>query len=121
MKVWKWTPTREKAALLLASGYTWAETSKNADVAESTINRWMKVPEFFNEVDRLSHMVGVAARAERLRMVNRIVRQKTKEESGELITEKDLLDWLKFAQSETDGANLDLTLLLSNYDDDSSD
>jgi hypothetical protein len=39
----------------------------------------------------------------------RVARQKT---SGEVIeTDKDLLDWLKYAQGETDGLKLELTAL----------
>jgi hypothetical protein len=54
-------------------------------------------------------MIGVANRAERLRLANRVIRENT---SGNRIqTEKDVLDWLKFAQSETDGVKLDLSKL----------
>lgn len=69
----------------------------------------LAVPDFAAEVDRLSLMVGVANRAARLRLAMRVVRDKTKSEAP--ATDKDLLDWLKFAQSETDGIKLDLTKL----------
>jgi hypothetical protein len=36
-----------------------------------------------------------------------VIRQKTAED-GTVTTKADLLDWLKFAQSETDGIKLDL-------------
>jgi hypothetical protein len=39
--------------------------------------------------------------AERLRIAQKVIRQKVEKELIE--TEKDLLDWLKFAQGETDG------------------
>lgn len=61
------------------------------------------------EVDRLSLMVDVSSRAERLRITMRAVRQKTP--GNKILTDKDLLDWLKFAQSETDGLKLDLAKL----------
>ncbi len=72
----------------------------------------MCVPEFAAEVDRLSVMIGIASRAERLRFAMRVVRQKTK---GNIETDKDLLDWLKFAQSETDGVKLDLPKLAASF------
>ena len=56
-------------------------------------------------------MVGIAGRAERLRIANRIVRQRVRDEIVE--SDKDLLDWLKFAQSETDGLNLGLATSLT--------
>lgn len=37
----------------------------------------------------------------------RVVRQKTRAD-GVIETDRDVLDWLKFAQSETDGINLGL-------------
>lgn len=94
----------------LAEGYTQAEAAQAAKVAERTVQRWVADPEFSAEVDRLTHMVGIAMRAERLRIAMRAVRQKTK--GGIMVTEKDLLDWLKYAQGETDGVKLDLAALL---------
>ena len=43
--------------------------------------------------------------AERLRIAMRLVRAKGYQ------SDRDLLDWLKYAQSETDGVKLDLTKL----------
>jgi DNA-binding XRE family transcriptional regulator len=107
----KWTPKREKAALALASGYTNEEAAEVAGVAERTIYLWKSELEFSMEVDRLSLMVGIASRAERLRIAMQVVKQKIRDD-GSLRTNRDLLDWLKFAQSETDGVKLDLTSLL---------
>jgi hypothetical protein len=56
-------------------------------------------------------MVVIASRAERLRLAMKVIRQKVAKE-GAIQTEKDLLDWIKFAQSETDGAKLDLAAVL---------
>lgn len=58
-------------------------------------------------------MVGIAARAERLRVAMRVVRQKVKDENVE--TDRDLLDWLRFAQRETQGVKLDLAKLEEAY------
>lgn len=109
MSDFKWNPKSEKAALLLAQGYTIAEIAKQVDLNERTIYRWKTDIDFQAEVDRLSLMVDVAGRAERLRIAMRVVRQKVSDKY--VLTEKDLLDWLKFAQSETDGIKLDLAAL----------
>ena len=66
---------------------------------------WLCVTEFVAEVYRLSCMIDVASRAERLRIVMRVVRQKVRAD-GTPETEKDLLDWLEYAQSETTGFKL---------------
>jgi hypothetical protein len=50
-------------------------------------------------------MIDISSRAERLRMAMRVVRQRTRAD-GTLETDKDLLDWLKYAQSETTGIKL---------------
>jgi hypothetical protein len=100
-----WTEKREAVALLLAQGFTQEEAGQEAKVSDRSIRRWLLHPDFEAEVNRLSLMVGIASRAERLRLAMRVVRKKGEQ------TEKDLLDWLKFAQSETDGIKLDLTAL----------
>ena len=74
-------------------------------VGRKTICNWLCVPEFVAEIDRLSCMIDVASRAERLRMAMRVVRQKVRAD-GTVETERDVLDWLKFAQSETTGIKL---------------
>jgi len=55
-------------------------------------------------------MVGLSSRAERLRIAMQVARQKVREDGG-FDTGKDLLDWLKFVQSETDGAKFDLAAI----------
>lgn len=110
MSSFHWTAKREKAALALAQGYTEAEAAETARVTDRTIRRWKRHLEFSAEVDRLSLMVGIASRAERLRIAMQVARQKVKAD-GKYRTVRDLLDWLKFAQSETDGAKFDLAAI----------
>lgn len=105
----EWDQKRSDAAVLLASGNTHQSVADQVKVSKRTITNWLQHVEFSAEVDRLSLMVGIASRAERLRIAMRVVRQSVREET--IVTEKDLLDWLKFAQSETDGIKLDLTKL----------
>lgn len=96
--------------MILAQGYTQAEAATQVGAGLRTIARWAADLEFSVEVDRLSLMVGIASRAERLRIAMQVVRQKV--QSDGIQTDRDALDWLKFAQSETDGAKLDLAALL---------
>lgn len=114
MSEFEWTQNKEAAALSLARGDSFAQAADTAGVAERTVYRWMNVPEFSEEVDRLTLMVDIASRAHRLRLANRVIRQFVRE--GEAIpTNKDLLEWLKYAQGETDGVKLDMAGLLDAY------
>jgi transcriptional regulator with XRE-family HTH domain len=108
MSPFQWTAKKNRAAIMLAEGYTIDETADAVGVSSRTIDRWKSDMEFAVEVDRLSVMVGIANRGERLRMAKRIVRKLLARQQP---TQKDLLEWLKYAQSETDGAKLDLTTL----------
>jgi len=110
MNDFKWTRKREKAALALAEGYTQDESAIKAGVTQRTIARWLNNTDFAVEVDRLSLMVGIAQRGERLRIVRRVIREKIEEDTN-IETKKDILEWLKYAQTETDGVKLDLTAL----------
>jgi hypothetical protein len=109
MSDFKWTANTSAAAIALADGETQRAVAKALDINEKTVWRWMKDPEFAAEVDRLTLMMGIASRAERLRIAKRLIRQRVQDEHIE--SDKDLLDWLKFAQSETDGIKLDLPQL----------
>jgi hypothetical protein len=106
----KWNEKNTQAAILLSQGHTQQYVADEVKVDRKTIQRWLMDIEFSAEVDRLSMMVDIAGRAERLRIAMRVIRQKT-EEDGTISTDKDVLDWLKFAQSETDGIKLDLTAI----------
>lgn len=101
-----WTPKKIAAAVMLAEGHTRAEAAEKSGVRERAIYVWLNAPEFSAEVDRLSVMVGIASRAGRMRIAHKLIRQRVR--GGEIETEKDLLDWLKFAQSETNGVQSDL-------------
>lgn len=103
--VFEWKPNRRTAALALANGATQAEAASEAGVTDRTIRTWLDHPTFAEEVDRLSLMTDIASRAERLRIAKRMARKLAD------TTDKDLLDWLKYAQSETDGIKLDLAAL----------
>jgi hypothetical protein len=116
MSGFEWTSTREKAAVALATGHTQLEVADIAGVADRTVRRWLDNPEFSAEVDRLSIMLGIAAKGYRMRIANRVIRQMVRE--GETVrTDKDLLDWLKYAQGETDGVKLDLVKLIHDYNE----
>lgn len=103
----KWTPKSGAAAMGLAEGKTQQAVADEIEVSRRTIARWVSDIEFAAEVDRLSLMVGISSRAERLRIAMRVIKQKMDDTGIE--TDKDILDWLKFAQGETDGIKLDLT------------
>ena len=109
-QVFVWDDRKSEAALTLARGRPKTEAARAADVDRSTIYEWLKIPEFCAEVDRLSLMVSISSRAERLRVAMRVAYALGMDEETPR-TEKDLLDWLKFVQSETDGAKVDLSKL----------
>lgn len=109
MSSFEWDEKKSNAAILLSQGHLIKEVAKASGVNEKTIDRWKRDMEFSKEVDRLSLMLDVAGRAERLRIAMRMVRKMMKKRNP---TKKDLLDWLKYAQGETDGVKLDLTALL---------
>jgi transposase len=108
-----WNEQRARAAILLAEGHTQKEIAEELEITDRAIRKWLAEPEFAAEVDRLSLMVGIASRAERLRVTSRVIRQFVKEQG--ITTQKDLLEWLKFAQSETDGVKLDLGKLAAAF------
>ena len=105
-----WTHKKVAAALMLADGHTNKEVAEANGISDRQLYRWQTDVEFKAEIDRLSVMIGIASRAGRLRIAHKLIRQRI----GEKIdSERDLLDWLKFAQSETDGVKSDLASSLA--------
>src|SRR4030095_1696035 len=102
MGAFQWTKKAEAAALALANGETREQAALIAQIAESTLYRWLQIPEFSEEVDNLTLITGIARKAERVRIAKRIARRLDE------TTEKDLLDWLKYVQSATEGIRLGL-------------
>lgn len=100
-----WSRKRQKAALALAEGQSQQAVADAIRVCRKTICNWLCVTEFAAEVDRLSCMIDISSRAERLRIAMRVVRQKVRAD-GTIETDRDVLDWLKYAQSETTGIKL---------------
>jgi len=100
-----WSSKRQKAALALAEGQSQQAVAEAIGVCRKTICNWLCVTAFAAEVDRLSCMIDISSRAERLRMAMRAVRQRVRDD-GSIETDRDVLDWLKYAQSETTGIKL---------------
>jgi hypothetical protein len=109
LAAFEWTEERSSAAIALAQGKTQKQVAQEVGVPERTQRSWLAHPDFAAEVDRLSLMVDVSSRAGRLRIAMRAIRQAIKDDVVD--TNKDVLEWLKFAQSETDGVKLDITKL----------
>ena len=109
MTGYTWTKQKSQAVELLAEGYTIEEAAARIGRSERQLYRWKADIEFLEELDRLSRMIGAANKAERLRIANRMVREAMRKQAP---TTKDLLEWLKYAQSETDGIKLELTSLI---------
>ena len=115
LQPFKWTRNRERAARILAEGGTEHEAATAANVARSTIQRWKMNLDFEMEVDKLTLLVGVARRAERIRIATRAVKQRVQDDGAFIVTDRDILDWLKYLQSETDGAKFDLNAIVENF------
>ncbi len=111
-----WNEERGNVAIALAEGKTPQEVAAEYDISDRTIRRWLQDVDFASEVDRLSVMTGISARAERLRVAKRVIRSKMAEAVPR--TDKDLLEWLKYAQSETDGIKLDLAAFAAAFSED---
>ena len=103
-------PGAGDAAVALAQGETYREAALTAGVTVDVIREWMKNEAFMDEIDRLTLMLGISKKAARLRIAKRVIRKKME---SPMSTERDLLDWLKYTQGETDGINLNLTALLA--------
>lgn len=99
-----------EAAECLALGGTGQEAADAGGIALRTIRRWNTHPDFVLKVQGLTFTVGLASRANRVRLINRAIQAKI-EEDGTVNTKADLLDLLKLMIAETDGIKLDeLTL-----------
>lgn len=105
----EWTEQREQVAIALAHGKSKIEAASEAGITRITIYNWLKHPDFCAEVDRLSCMVGIAAPAARLRILNRLVRQRIRPD-GTIDSKADIVELIKLAIAETGNLKLDLLM-----------
>lgn len=110
----KWTPEKYNAVMWLADGYTWQETANEVGVDKRTICNWMQNPEFSAELDEFTVMFTLASKAERVRVMKRIIRQKINED-GTYQTKADLIDWMKLLKDEIGSLSLGLAEKPANY------
>ena len=103
-----WTPERDLAAEMLALGYTIRETAEKCEVTERTIYNWKANDQFMQEVDRLAVTSGIANKANRMIILNRMIREFVKND-GIKLHDESLLDLLKEARMQSEGTKLDLT------------
>lgn len=59
---WKWDAKKERAALLLAQGVTYAAIEKEHGISHTSVARWKKEPAFASRVDELLDEVVSEAR-----------------------------------------------------------
>lgn len=105
-----WTKKKTALAETIADGYSIKEAAEICEIPERTAYRWNSRLEFITEVDRLTLMMGIASKAERLRIAKKVVREKMA--GGMIFTKKDLLEWIQFAAKETDEVRLNLADLI---------
>ncbi len=87
---------KQKIVWLLAEGYGQQQIADKLDISQPYISRLVNKSVDFREVlDALTFYLGLASRAERLRLAKRAMRQKELPD-GQLKTDKDLLDWAKY-------------------------
>ncbi|KKG35395.1 hypothetical protein DU52_15840 [Methanosarcina mazei] len=92
--VFKWTPQRKKAALLLSVGTkTNEEVAAETRIHFTTLYEWKKSPVFLAEVDRLTLENELATRAGLVRFALKAIEKK----KDNLREDKNTaLDWAKF-------------------------
>jgi hypothetical protein len=125
---WQWTPARERAALLLAEGMTWAVIDKEHGISRASLARWVKIPEFQARIDE--HIEDIMDEARRvirrnagraaIRMVL-IMDHGNPRDSVKLAAAKDLLDRSGFKAAEkheVSGRNGADLVIHVRYDDD---
>ena len=105
MSQFEWSEAKSNAARGLADGKTQQQVADECGINRKTVQRWLQDPEFSYAVDELTILTGISLRAERLRITKRIIRQMVKDDQ-EIKTEKDVLEWLKYAQAETNGSDI---------------
>lgn len=115
--VYEWTDEKDQAAILLAQGHTNTETANQVGVHPSTIGRWRTNEVFAKEVDDLTMMYGVASKLERIRLLNKAIRQKQLEDGSIDLSGVTFLDLIKEARMQTEGLRLGILEKIAAFDE----
>lgn len=95
----RWDQKRRDIAASLASGETMNEVALKFGLSRGYLQKLKVIPEFAAYMDELTMALGLAKRAERIRIAQRVVNEKI--EQGGYYSKKDLLEWLKYVGEET--------------------
>ncbi len=95
-----WDETKRKAAELQARGELQQSIAKELNVSDRTLRRWAEHPDFQRKVDEIISDIDIAQKAERIKIAKKVIRQKIEQDKDRL-SNKDLLDWLKYIGEET--------------------
>ena len=108
-KLKKLSKKHQAAVWSLAQGHSQQRTGNTIGVSQQRIGQLIHHDLAFREaLDSLSEYVGLADRAARLRMAQRAALQFEDPETGQLETDRDLLDWLKYIGKLLDEDQLSL-------------
>jgi FixJ family two-component response regulator len=111
MSDFKLTPKMRKVIYSLADGATQKEAADRAGITDRTVRRWLNIPEFATEVDKVTLETGLATKAARLRLIKRVVNarlEKTVSETVAQLSKADTLELLKHLHKEQEGAQLNV-------------
>ena len=99
------------ATLMSMGGFTNAAMAAAVEIHVNTLYLWKRDPEFNELVDRLTVTSGLAVKSNRIRFAKGVIQKiaDERETKGQLPTEKDTLDWLKYIQSEAEGLRIGLS------------
>lgn len=114
-----WSDMKSKVAVELAKGLSPAEIireNEDITVSESTIYNWKQIPAFAMEVDKLTFMYGYGSKAERMRLINKAIRQYIRDDMIDT-GRTELIDWMREARMNVDGVRLDIAHMLAAVND----
>lgn len=99
---------KELAALLLARGFNSTLVAEVLKVSRTTLYRWKEDTDYLVLVDELTKDHDLSIRGWRLRFAKRALRDTVarREQADLPLSDKDPLDWLKFAREETEGMRI---------------
>jgi hypothetical protein len=92
-----WDETKLKAAELIAKGENRQGIAKQLSISDRTLRRWAGHPDFQQKIDEIIAEIDIAQKGERIKIAKKVIRQKLNQKN---LSDKDLLDWLKYVGEE---------------------
>ena len=102
MSKFVWNETKLLACEAIARNENREQIAVRLGIADRTVRRWQEHPDFQLKISKIILEIDITQKSERIKIAKAVIEKKIKaaKDSDEDVSDKDLLEWLKYVGTE---------------------